>query len=232
VLAVGDAAFAQKCMDVFHQKRRAGKTLVLVTHDMATVQGFCDNAMLLHDGQPQYIGDPEETALRYYRMNFGGGNAPGEPAHSVPDVNVSLLDVWLEDEEGGRVENVEQGAPIRLNLVVEARHELTNPVFNFHFVNSDGVWVFGFSKAVPAGNDEPARLAPGERVRIAGRIDNPLVPGRYSVDCWIARDRDAGDLALHVLRLTDFFVYGTRPGPGSVSVQADIEAVLEPEARR
>ena len=47
VLAVGDAAFAQKCMDVFHERRRAGRTLVLVTHDMATVEGICDRAMLL-----------------------------------------------------------------------------------------------------------------------------------------------------------------------------------------
>src|SRR4051812_12234857 len=38
VLAVGDAAFAQKCMDVFHERRRAGRTVVLVTHDMASVQ--------------------------------------------------------------------------------------------------------------------------------------------------------------------------------------------------
>ena len=47
VLAVGDAAFAQKCMDVFHERRRAGKTIVLVTHDMATVQTLCHRAMLL-----------------------------------------------------------------------------------------------------------------------------------------------------------------------------------------
>ena len=38
VLAVGDAAFGQSCMDVFHARRRAGKTLVLVTHDMSTVE--------------------------------------------------------------------------------------------------------------------------------------------------------------------------------------------------
>src|SRR5438105_9918940 len=37
VIAVGDAALAQKCTDVFREKRDAGKTLVLVTHDMATV---------------------------------------------------------------------------------------------------------------------------------------------------------------------------------------------------
>src|SRR3954452_18441398 len=72
VLAVGDAAFAQKCMDVFREKRRAGRTIVLVTHDMATVQSFCDRAMVIHDGALEYLGDPEEAALRYYRLNFGG----------------------------------------------------------------------------------------------------------------------------------------------------------------
>src|SRR5262245_57048856 len=42
VLAVGDAAFGQRCMDVFHARRRAGRTLVLVTHDMSTVESLCD----------------------------------------------------------------------------------------------------------------------------------------------------------------------------------------------
>ena len=51
VLAVGDASFAQKCLDVFHEKRRAGRTLVLVTHDMAAVEELCDRAMLIHDGE-------------------------------------------------------------------------------------------------------------------------------------------------------------------------------------
>src|SRR5437868_11006877 len=60
VLAVGDAAFAQKCTDVFRQKKSAGKTLVLVTHDMSAVQAFCDRAMLIHDGRQRYLGDPEE----------------------------------------------------------------------------------------------------------------------------------------------------------------------------
>src|SRR3712207_1633991 len=60
VLAVGDASFTRKCMDVFRQRRAAGRTVVLVTHDMATVQGMCDRAMLLHEGRLQYLGDPEE----------------------------------------------------------------------------------------------------------------------------------------------------------------------------
>src|SRR3954451_6874081 len=51
VLAVGDASFAQKCMDVFHERKAAGKTIVLVTHDMATVQSMCHRAMLIEGGE-------------------------------------------------------------------------------------------------------------------------------------------------------------------------------------
>jgi ABC-2 type transport system ATP-binding protein len=226
VLAVGDAAFAQKCMDVFHAKRAAGRTLVLVTHDMATVQGICDRAMLIHDGEMRYLGDPEETALRYYRLNFGGPEHANGNAAGVPDVNVRVADAWIRDGQGGRAENVEQGDPIGLEVVFEARHDLERPVFGFHFVNEDGVPVFGFNCTLPEGEAE--RVPAGQRVRIAGTIANPLLPGRYFVSCLISRNRTQGDLAMHVVRLLDFVVYGTRPGPGSVSVEVDVEAVLEP----
>jgi ABC-type polysaccharide/polyol phosphate transport system ATPase subunit len=229
VLAVGDAAFAQKCMDVFHEKRRLGRTLVLVTHDMATVQSLCDRAMLIHDGEVRYIGDPEEAALRYYRLNFGGAHADnGQPSDgSVPDVNAKLIDAWLENTAGERVDNVEQGEPIGLNAVFEARHDLANPVFGFHFLNPNGVLVFGFNRNL-AVEDGPDRMLAGQRVRIAGRIENPLVPGRYFVSCIISRNRSGGDLALHVMRLLDFVVYGTQPGAGTVNVQADVTATLQP----
>ncbi len=230
VLAVGDAAFAQKCLDVFRQKRQAGKTLVLVTHDMATVQGFCDRAMLIHNGTIGYLGDPEEAALHYFRLNFGGaeGHHVRSAAGAVPDVNVKVIDAWLEDPSGRRVENVEQDEPIGFGLLVEARYDLEEPVFNFHVANADGVWVFGFSTSLTVAAAGADRVATGQRVRVAGSIENPLVPGRYAIDCWMSRRRAQGDLGLHVLKLLDFLVYGTRPGSGSVRVEAEVEAVLEP----
>jgi ABC-2 type transport system ATP-binding protein len=224
VLAVGDASFAQKCMDVFRDRRAAGRTLVLVTHDMATVQGFCDRAMLIHDGELRYVGDAEEAALRYYRLNFGGHDGTHAGPGGVPDVNVRVVDAWLENAAGERVENVEQGEPIGIGVVFEARHDLAAPVFGFHFLNADSVTLFGFNRALERADD---RLAAGQRVRISGRIENPLLPGRYFVNCWISRNRNQGDLALHVVRLLDFVVYGTRPGPGSVAVRADVDAVVE-----
>src|SRR4051794_8794247 len=86
VLAVGDASFAQKCMDTFHQRRDAEKTIVLVTHDMATVQSLCHRAMLLHDGEHQFTGDPEDAARRYFRLNFEREAADVEGV-VVPDYN-------------------------------------------------------------------------------------------------------------------------------------------------
>ena len=226
VLAVGDAAFAQKCVDVFRARRDAGKTVVLVTHDMATVQSFCDRAMLIDSGELRYLGDPEETALRYYRLNFAGeGGAPS--IGDVPDVNVRLIDVWLESETGERVENVEQGEPIGLNMIVEARRELVCPVFGFHFLTAAGITVFGFTITIEREEDESDIVAAGERVHISGRIQNPLLPGRYYVSSIISRNRSIGDLALHLLRVLDFVVYGTSPGAGSVSVETDLQATVE-----
>src|SRR6202000_2705438 len=47
VLAVGDAAFQQKCFDVFNQMRDNGRTIIFVTHDMGSLQRFCHRALLL-----------------------------------------------------------------------------------------------------------------------------------------------------------------------------------------
>src|SRR5204863_965738 len=51
VLAVGDAAFQQKCFDEFSKLHDAGKTVLFVTHDMGSVQRYCDRAMLLDHGR-------------------------------------------------------------------------------------------------------------------------------------------------------------------------------------
>ena len=135
-----------------------------------------------------------------------------------------VADAWIENDAGERVENVEQGEAIGIGVVFEARHDLESPVFGFHFVTADGVPVFGFNRS---WRTTPTASRRGGACGSPARIDNPLLPGRYSVSCLISRNRTQGDLALHAVRLLDFVVYGTRPGPGSVSVQADVTAELE-----
>ncbi len=221
VLAVGDAAFGQKCMDVFFERRRLGRTVVLVTHDMATVQSLCHRAMVIHDGDLQYVGDPEDAAMHYYRLNFAGSPAeadanaarPPDDTDAVVALNARLVQARLLDEAGEPIQNVEQGAPIIVDIEIEAARELVDPIFRLHVLNEDGLVVFGFERQLDG------RLVAGQRVRLAGQIENPLVPGRYSLDCWIRRDRQGGDMALQGLRVTKFVVYGTAPRHGIVSLR-------------
>src|SRR4051795_12363064 len=70
VLAVGDAAFQQKCYDEFNRIRDQGKTVLLVTHAMSAVERFCDRALLLERGHVVDIGEPGRIANEYLDVNF------------------------------------------------------------------------------------------------------------------------------------------------------------------
>lgn len=70
VLAVGDAAFQQKCNDYFEKIKTEGKTVILVTHDMGSVERFCTRALLLNTGIIEVIGDPKDVANKYTIENY------------------------------------------------------------------------------------------------------------------------------------------------------------------
>jgi ABC-type polysaccharide/polyol phosphate transport system ATPase subunit len=65
VLAVGDASFQEKCFATFEEMRRDGKTVLFVSHDLASVERFCDRALLLDHGLPQGIGPADEIISLY-----------------------------------------------------------------------------------------------------------------------------------------------------------------------
>ena len=68
VLAVGDAAFQQKCNDYFMELKHAHQTVILVTHAMENVRKFCDRAILIDDGKILKDGDPYAVADTYLKL--------------------------------------------------------------------------------------------------------------------------------------------------------------------
>ena len=65
VLAVGDEGFSLKCLDKFAEFKRRGKTILLVTHGLGTVQQFCDEAVWLDEGKVRGQGDPRRVVHMY-----------------------------------------------------------------------------------------------------------------------------------------------------------------------
>jgi len=68
VLAVGDAAFQQKCNDYFASLKEHGQTIILVTHSMENVEKFCTRAIMIEDGKIVHDGDPKEVAKEYLEL--------------------------------------------------------------------------------------------------------------------------------------------------------------------
>ena len=65
VLAVGDEAFQRKCNDYFMERKKSGKTTILVTHDMGAVKKYCNKAVLIENGFTKVIGNPDDVANQY-----------------------------------------------------------------------------------------------------------------------------------------------------------------------
>ncbi len=68
VLAVGDAAFQQKCNDYFASLKNSNQTVILVTHSMESVKKFCTRAILIEDGKITHDGKPAKIANEYNKI--------------------------------------------------------------------------------------------------------------------------------------------------------------------
>jgi ABC-2 type transport system ATP-binding protein len=115
VLAVGDEAFQQKCIDVFENYKSEKQTIVLVTHSMDTVRRFCNKAMLIDDGVAVDFGDPNIIAGKYSRLNaqLVESNLEGDNN----ELKESAIKLAILGENGSRKEafNVGDEMKVRVN---------------------------------------------------------------------------------------------------------------------
>ncbi len=221
VLAVGDASFQQKCADAFHEMKEVGKTIVLVTHDMSTVESYCHRATLLSDGKIQLIGDPGEVGREYLRLNFEGGSS-ARVTSATEDLR--LLDIWAENVAGERVTNIESGEEIRLLAQIELLRETPAIQVGFTITNVDGVGVFQFGTN---SDEDSGQLSAGQRVTVDARVENLLTPGRYFVHFGVKRYPDKRAVVLHVEKALDFHVFGAAPTHGVVELPYTIKTLVE-----
>ncbi len=226
VLAVGDAAFQQKCADAFHDMKAKGKTIVLVTHSMATVGTYCDRAMLVEDGAIRMIGDPAEIGRQYLRLNFERDTSVAGRAGTAESDEVRLREIWTESPSGARGAPIEKGEDIVVGVELEILRDLREVGVGFLLTNADGVGLFQFGTTLD-GEHGSGLVSAGRRVRVRVRLDNPLVAGRYFLHLGVSRGGRGAGTALYVHNAVDFVVFGGEEGGGMVTIGHEIEAVIE-----
>jgi ABC-type polysaccharide/polyol phosphate transport system ATPase subunit len=231
VLAVGDAAFQQKCADEFRRMRKEGRTIVLVTHDMRAVEEYCHRAMLLSGGRIVEVGSPREVSRRYLRLNFD--EKPRDDALvEDPGADIRLLDIWLEGADGERINNVEQGDDIRVRAVLEARRDVPNPQFGFIIGSPEGVNIHEFQTSLPGEAAGRRDVTAGQRVEVRAKVKNRLRPGHYYLHHGVARNHNRYDTAFFAPHVLGFVVFGREESPAIVEAEFEMEArPNDPEGR-
>ncbi len=176
ILAVGDVAFQARCFERVEKLRRAGKTVVLVSHDFAAIERICDRALLLRSGEAVMIGEPHAVIEHYQALAYSSladFRRPGGPPGQVTCTKLTFA--------GPTGASVRTGDALRCCLSYEAWEPLDDVV-----VTVSLNWPSGYL-CTQLSSLEGLRLATG-----LGEIEFfcsmlTMQRGLYSVDVMIER---------------------------------------------
>jgi lipopolysaccharide transport system ATP-binding protein len=174
VLAVGDAAFQQKCLDKMRDIRLQGRTIFFVSHDLSAVTRLCKRVVLLEGGRVTAEGQPQEVVNRYLNSSWKAGaeRAWGEGLDAPGNNVVRLRRVRVRDEQGGTASAFDVRRPVYIEVtydVLEEGHALV-PVVELY--NEEGALVFSTHDA---GGEWRRRARTRGRYTSAVRIPGNLL---------------------------------------------------------
>jgi ABC-type polysaccharide/polyol phosphate transport system ATPase subunit len=228
VLAVGDAAFQEKCFGVFERLRAEGKTIVLVTHDMRLVDRFCDRAMVINDGRIDSMGDPERIAQRYLDLNYAR-SLEEQQVGSVAE-RAAIPEVRVTNADGQPSDSLAYGERIELWADVLASERLEDIEIRVWVENELGTRVFAASTLEFGHPLEPMR--PGERRRLRVGLANLLVSDTYHVGALVSSRSAPGNVFAVRNRAARFAVVGGEHVGGVYEIDRDLDLErVEEEAR-
>src|ERR1700735_295089 len=108
VLAVGDIAFQAKCLDLIGKLREDGRTVVLISHDLAAIQRLCSRAILLSHGRVVAEGPPRQVIDEYQQMSFNANTELSGLADSQSPAQCTSISFFAPDSTLG----VRHGSPM------------------------------------------------------------------------------------------------------------------------
>lgn len=148
VLAVGDAAFQRKCIKRMEEFRSQKKTMLIISHDLATIQSissrilFLDHGTLQGDGPPSEMIDAYETFWRN-KASDAAMAAASEHQREWGTREVIIEKVDFLDTQGHATDTFRWGEPLKARIRYRAAHHIDNPVFGFAISDQNGKLVHG-----------------------------------------------------------------------------------------
>ena len=151
VLAVGDVAFQHKCLDSVQQFRNRGGTMLLVSHDLGTIQSICDRAIWLEHGRIKAMGRPTDVAMAYLN-DVSEQEEDKAGTQPLPDLThgrrwgngkVQITRVELCDAAGVPRKVFVNGGGFQARLYYRSQDLVKTPVFGLAIHSQTGIHICG-----------------------------------------------------------------------------------------
>jgi ABC-type polysaccharide/polyol phosphate transport system ATPase subunit len=167
VLAVGDAAFQKKCTDTLAAHKAAGKTMILVSHDLEKIAEVCDRCIYVSHGEVRYDGLPSE-AITEYQLDVRSNPSVRKSGEKAPFHLAEILDVIFYESHGQKSFKFETGDDLTIEIRYRAESRIANPVFGIAIHGPNDAHVTGFNS------------------RTTGRLIE-FIEGESSIFCCLSR---------------------------------------------
>ena len=182
VLAVGDAQFQKKCFSKIRDIRQDGRTIILVSHNLAAVRSICNRGLMLQHGRVTAEGEIDEVVDSYFTNERDSSDAP------IETNSFSVENVTFQPTNSLVLKTFE---PCEIRVTLRSKVSVGDPGFYVGILTKDlhrisGLDFKDFASLPP--------LEPGERIEVGFNLESlPLLPGQYRVEIHVK------DMAQHLI---------------------------------
>jgi lipopolysaccharide transport system ATP-binding protein len=185
VLAVGDAAFQQKCLGKMGEVAKEGRTVLFVSHNMATIQRLCHSALLLDGGRTIAFG-PVADVIQLY-LKAGATPLQRWERSLLPASDIYFQRIYLADETGEMIEHVTTASQLRVVMEYAVHRNCRNLQVSVDLLDSNGDLIFA-SNPQDVGVDSPEQA--GQYCAVVSLPPQILLPKLYGIraNLWVPWD--------------------------------------------
>lgn len=213
VLAVGDAEFQKKAIGKMNDiSKGEGRTVLFVSHNMASIRALCSNGLLLENGRIKYTGKINDVVDEYLSINTELQAIPlKERIDRKGNGKARIVSARILNEKGEEVPQILIMQPLTIEMTFDAKEDIDNAIVMFSIYNSTGVLITsGNSKLNTAIQ---MNIKKGSKTIVRCVISEmPLSIGMYSINTRLTtNDYNEIDWIENVIsfEIVETDVYGT-----------------------
>jgi lipopolysaccharide transport system ATP-binding protein len=189
VLAVGDIAFQKKCMGKMGDVARAGRTIVLVSHNMAAINALCSRCVIMNAGGIEFNGATDEATARFYAESLSitsGSDLSERPREGSGAARFRSIRIQPQDSAGRKLEVASPGCDLNISVELRCEANFGHANLALIFYDASGYRILDTNTAQKGCFLE---MQAGQTARADFLLREVLLrPGQYFLGLWVGRE--------------------------------------------